>query len=621
MVNTGGEAKILLALPLMNIKIEYERKHPMKNLSISKKLIAGFGIVLLLMILSGIVSLIGINSITTEINTYAKSTVPAIDSTWTMRRDLVSAQRYLLRAFVSKKAQVTKEMLASAENDGKAIVAKLDEYAKNQADSSRDAQIKEIRSCLDQAATVRQSIAKLLDFQSEVNLQKAQEQFFNEYVPAFDKASEVLINLSNEELQNSRDQDARADRASGTALVFLLIFAVFSILLTVAVALAIRKSILTPVKEIEKVYAGMAGGSMQTQIKYESRDEMGNMAGSIRKTNGMLAAYIQDISRKLNQMAQGDMRIKVDMDYIGDFASIRESMEKTAAALNETLQNINTAAGQVSTGAAQVATGAQALAAGSSEQASTVEELSTSVTKIAEQAQDNSDNVKVATQYVKEAGEGITASNEYMEQLTEAMSNIGTASEKISNITKVIEDIAFQTNILALNAAIEAARAGNAGKGFAVVADEVRNLAAKSAQAAKQTAELIQSSVSTVSNGTMLAQKTAQTLQDVKQKAGSAVESITKIEKASNDQANAIEQVKLGLVQVSSVVQTNAATAEENSATSEEMSAQAVTLRDEVGKFKLDNDYAKDSLSRISLLQEPKSYTGKGSASAALGKY
>lgn len=206
--------------------------------------------------------------------------------------------------------------------------------------------------------------------------------------------------------------------------------------------------------------------------------------------------------------------------------------------------------------------------------------------------------------------------------MTGAMENIGSASNQITNITKVIEDIAFQTNILALNAAIEAARAGNAGKGFAVVADEVRNLAAKSAEAAKQTGELIQASVVTVTEGSQISIKTAQLLHTVEEKTLLINEIINRINQSSSDQASAIEQIKQGLTQVSSVVQTNAATAEENSATSEEMSAQAATLREEVGKFKLVSEHGSDNLPSISLLKKfPKAGVVSHETDTALGKY
>ena len=191
-----------------------------------------------------------------------------------------------------------------------------------------------------------------------------------------------------------------------------------------------------------------------------------------------------------------------------------------------------------------------------------------------------------------------------MQQLMESMANIGSASNQITSITKVIEDIAFQTNILALNAAIEAARAGGAGKGFAVVADEVRNLAAKSAEAARQTAELLKRSAATVSEGTQIAQKTAQILLSAQERDNLVNDSILHIEQASFTQAAAIDQIMRELNQVSSVVQTNAATAEENSATSEEMSAQAGALREEVGKFKLDTGHQPDSFAPISLTKE-----------------
>lgn len=355
--------------------------------------------------------------------------------------------------------------------------------------------------------------------------------------------------------------------------------------------LFVSRQIITPIKRLTHAANLIAEGNLEVSAPVDTRDETGQMADAINKTVVKLSryvAYIKEITHTLENMAQGDMRIRLNEDYVGEFASIRSAFEDISTSLNSTLHNIDIAAEQVSTGASQVSGGAQALAVGSTEQASAIEELNSSVVKIAEQAAENSVNVKTASYYVDEAGMGVKAGNTHMAQLTGAMADIGSAANRIANITKTIEDIAFQTNILALNAAIEAARAGEAGKGFAVVADEVRSLAAKSAEAAKQTSDLIRNSVDTVARGTQITTQTAQVLQDVGQSALRVTESFAKIEQASADQATAIEQIKLGLAQVSSVVQTNAATAQQNSATSEEMSAQAATLREEVGRFRLD---------------------------------
>ena len=593
----------------------------MKNLTIGMKLIVGFGIVLFIMLLSIGLSIYSISTVTAQIDLYGQYTVPNSNSLSSMRRGLVSAQRYLLRAFVAEDAKEIGNELAQAEKDGQAILETLELYAGNQRNSNRDQQIGIVRKNLEQAASIRREIARLLSNRSEDNMQKAQSLFYDDYIPIFNTTEDIFFGFAESAGENEKAQKAEADKATNLAWVMLIAVAVASILITVAVVFTIRKSILSPVKEIEGVYAQMAKGNMQAQITYDSRDELGSMARSIKTTNALLAGYINDISEKLGQMSQGNMRVSVDMDYIGDFAAIKKAMQNTASALNHTLLTINTAAEQVSTGASQVASGAQALATGSTEQASSVEELSVSITKIAEQAGENSTNVKLAAQYVNQTGTFVKDGSERMKQLTEAMSNIGSASGQIASITKVIEDIAFQTNILALNAAIEAARAGNAGKGFAVVADEVRNLAAKSAEAAKQTADLIQRSVATVAEGTQITAQTAQILQNVEEKSNLVSESIVKIDQSSTEQAVAIEQVKQGLNQVSAVVQTNAATAEENSATSEEMSAQAATLREEVGKFALDSGYEKDSLAAISLFKEPAVKKTAAKSALKLGKY
>lgn len=363
-----------------------------------------------------------------------------------------------------------------------------------------------------------------------------------------------------------------------------------AVLLVMVMIVTVSRGIVAPIKKLTHTTNMIADGRLDISAEVSSRDETGQMAAALNRTVVQLnryIGYIREITEVLATMAAGDMRIRLHQDYAGEFAPIKAALLQISDSLNTTLLLIRTTADQVGTGADQVSSAAQALASGSTEQAATVEELSASVISISQQAEQNADNVKIASEYVQQSGKGLDESNSHMQRLNTAMNEISSASDKISSITKVIEDIAFQTNILALNAAVEAARAGDAGKGFAVVADEVRNLAAKSAEAAKQTAELIGYSVSTVTEGERLADETAQTLKEVAQKSQLVIEVIQEINEASLEQSSAIGQINQGLTQVSAVIQTNAATAEESSASSEELAAQAQTLRNEVGKFNL----------------------------------
>ncbi|PWJ52437.1 methyl-accepting chemotaxis protein [Faecalicatena contorta] len=369
-------------------------------------------------------------------------------------------------------------------------------------------------------------------------------------------------------------------------IIFCVIVAVA--ILQTGIVLITRKKVFFPIAAVEREMREISQGNLSSDFSLEAdTSEIGMLAHSIHSTRSTLQKYIGDISNKLTQMSDGNLNLKNDIEYIGEFYPIQKALEVILHSLNHTLRQINVAAEQVSTGASQVSSGAQALAAGSTEQASSIDELTLSVERVAGQAEENASNVQEATRYVEEVGIEIHTGNDYMKNLTEAMAEIDAASNQIVHITKVIEDIAFQTNILSLNASIEAARAGEAGKGFAVVADEVRNLAGKSAEAAKQTSELIQNSVATVSKGTAITAQTAQILQEVGANMKKVSESFANIEQASSEQSTAIEEIQFGLIQVAAVVQTNAATAEENSATSEEMSAQADILREEVSKFTL----------------------------------
>lgn len=591
----------------------------MKNLSISKKLIVGFGIVLILMLLTVAVAVFSIGSIIAQVDLYKEYTVPNISATWSIRRDLVSVERYMLEAIQAETKAKTDAFLMEAADDASILQESLNAFAQNQKDNGTAQAITNVIDQMDKTKAIREDLSQLLDSGTQAEKEAAYRMFEEQYVPEFDVLASMVVSFSDLEIQRAAAQEQEAGDAQTMAWVLLSAAALLSFAVTILVILAIRNSILRPVKEIEHVYTEIARGNMQANVEYDSRDELGNMAKLIRQANELQGGILQDVIHNYTKISQGDLCIRVEREYPGDFVALKNATEATAAALNSTMRTINTAAAQVSEGAAQTAGGAEALASGSTEQAAAVEQLNASVADIAQQAAENLETVKLAAQYVEQAGSGVMAGNEQMEHLSKAMENIGSASAQITGITKVIEDIAFQTNILALNAAIEAARAGSAGKGFAVVAEEVRSLAAKSAEAAKQTADLIGKSSDKVAAGSQLTIRTAQILQEVGVKARNVEESIAKIERASSSQAASIDQIRQGLSQVSAVVQTNAATAEENSATSEEMSAQAVTLREEVKKFKLDQSGNAGS-PVLYLLDQPDNAAGPKPAFAA-GKY
>ncbi len=408
------------------------------------------------------------------------------------------------------------------------------------------------------------------------------------YIPTRDESGKV-----NGLLFAGISMEAAKEQINQTVKMACLVGAVAVILSILVMSFYIMRAVSGPLAKLTGLAQRMERGELglkdnkALQIDIRSNDEIGCLTRIFKSMMDSLKGYIGEIADVLESISDGNLSVEAKQDYVGDFVSIKESLDEILVKLNGTMSQIMESTDHVSSGADQMAVGAQSLSQGSVEQASTVEGLETNVREISQRISQSAENAQQASEIVETVGAQIMESNQIMQEMIDAMREINSSSNEISKIIKTIENIASQTNILALNAAVEAARAGESGKGFAVVAEEVRTLAGQSAEASKTTTELIESSIQKVEHGSRIAGEMAARLEEVVAGANQVMVTTNQIAEDSRAQAAAVSDVQEQISQISSVVQTNSAIAEESAATSEELSAQTKVLKSLIDMFRL----------------------------------
>ena len=554
----------------------------MKNLKVSKKLIISYAFVLILLVVIIAVSIGNLISIRARVEAFYNGPFKVLNAANTVNSSFEAMQKSVFRAISNTDPVIAERAL----EDSKVYAGKIQEQIPIiQKDFLGDQAIVErLRAALDELAPQREHVLELaLQNQKEEaaaymeannikTIHKAQAELDELIDTADRKADELIVSLRSEQME---------------FIVMLSVLGTASVLISILFGIYITRSITRPIKELETAARQMEQGHLKVDVSYRSKDELGSLSNSMRQMSEKISYYMDEISRAMQQLADGNLDIPGCDGFQGDFLPVQEALFIVIDSLNETMAEINTFSDQVASGSDQVAGGAQVLSQGVIAQAGSVEELASTMSEISRQVNENAETSQAVKTAAGEMGTNILACNQQMQEMKAAMGEINSCSTQIRKIIKTINDIASQTNILALNAAVEAARVGAESKGFSVVAQEVRNLAGKSSAASKSTEALIEQTLDAVAHGTKLAEETAASLMNIVGGTDDMVSKINQIAEATQKQAEATEMVSIGIGQISDIVQTNSATAEESAAASEELYGESQLLKSKISRFKL----------------------------------